>query len=334
MESRANAPGRRYGRRLALLTVALVLLAPLGLHVRNRMHFDVSAFDAGAARALTRTRALEERARRFDPDQALAALAPLAANGFSFRFDDALATATVIDEAPEEGFAEEDSVSPFRPEPVGHESIALGDEQRLAIHVLAPRTLRYELALPAEPAALTLSAGLAVLGATPVTFTVTVVASGEAHVLLERTSSTPETWDDVEVDLTAFRGQRVEVHLTTRSPAPSVAFWSNPVLRGPRERPVNVLVVLEDTLRADHLSTYGHPRATSPAKDALAREGVVFERAYSQATKTRPSCPALMTSLYPTAGRGACRQQVAWRPSLTLFGLRSPSHPARRRSWG
>jgi arylsulfatase A-like enzyme len=137
-------------------------------------------------------------------------------------------------------------------------------------------------------------------------------------VLLERTSSTPETWDDVEVDLTAFRGQRVEVHLTTRSPAPSVAFWSNPVLRGPRERPVNVLVVLEDTLRADHLSTYGHPRATSPAKDALAREGVVFERADSQATKTRPSCPAQMTSLYPTATGVWSQQDALHERYLTL----------------
>jgi arylsulfatase A-like enzyme len=59
---------------------------------------------------------------------------------------------------------------------------------------------------------------------------------------------------------------------------------------------------LEDTLRADYLSTYGHERETSPNKTAImAEQGVLFEHAFSQATKTRPSVPSLMTGLYPTA---------------------------------
>ena len=41
-----------------------------------------------------------------------------------------------------------------------------------------------------------------------------------------------------------------------------------------RTRP-NVLWIVVDSLRADHLGCYGHTRDTSPAIDALAREGVL-----------------------------------------------------------
>jgi arylsulfatase A-like enzyme len=65
-----------------------------------------------------------------------------------------------------------------------------------------------------------------------------------------------------------------------------------------RARP-NVLVVLVDALRADHLGAYGYARATSPHIDALASEGVLFERAFAQSPWTKPSIPTLFTSLYP-----------------------------------
>lgn len=65
------------------------------------------------------------------------------------------------------------------------------------------------------------------------------------------------------------------------------------------ERP-NVLLVVIDTLRSDHLSCYGHERATSPRLDALAAESWVYERAYAQAPWTTPSIGALLTSRYPT----------------------------------
>ena len=39
----------------------------------------------------------------------------------------------------------------------------------------------------------------------------------------------------------------------------------------------NVLLISLDTLRADHLSCYGYPRATSPHIDRVAKEGVLFE---------------------------------------------------------
>ncbi len=61
-----------------------------------------------------------------------------------------------------------------------------------------------------------------------------------------------------------------------------------------------VLVVL-DTLRADGLSSYGNPRATSPRIDALAERSVLFERAVSAAPWTLPGFAGLLSGRYPTA---------------------------------
>jgi glucan phosphoethanolaminetransferase (alkaline phosphatase superfamily) len=40
-------------------------------------------------------------------------------------------------------------------------------------------------------------------------------------------------------------------------------------------KPVNVLLIVVDTLRADHTSLYGYPRRTTPNVDRLARDAVV-----------------------------------------------------------
>jgi arylsulfatase A-like enzyme len=63
----------------------------------------------------------------------------------------------------------------------------------------------------------------------------------------------------------------------------------------------NVLMISVDTLRADHVSAYGHDRPTTPAIDALAEEGVLFENAYSHAPVTSVSHMSLLTSLQPEA---------------------------------
>ena len=62
----------------------------------------------------------------------------------------------------------------------------------------------------------------------------------------------------------------------------------------------NVVLIVVDTLRADHLACYGYERDTSPRLDQLAAEGLRFERAFSQAPWTTPSVASLLTSLYPT----------------------------------
>jgi arylsulfatase A-like enzyme len=62
----------------------------------------------------------------------------------------------------------------------------------------------------------------------------------------------------------------------------------------------NVILITIDTLRADHLGSYGYGRNTSPEIDKLAREGILFENAYSQAPWTYPSVSSIHTSLYPS----------------------------------
>ena len=62
----------------------------------------------------------------------------------------------------------------------------------------------------------------------------------------------------------------------------------------------NVLLISIDTLRADHLGTYGYSRDTSPAIDALASQSVVFENAYSTSYHTAESHMSVFTSLYPS----------------------------------
>ncbi len=61
----------------------------------------------------------------------------------------------------------------------------------------------------------------------------------------------------------------------------------------------NLLVFTIDTLRADHLSSYGYFQKTTPAIDSLVNEGVIFTRAFSQIPHTPPSHWSIFTGLYP-----------------------------------
>ncbi|HVS17220.1 MAG TPA: sulfatase [Planctomycetota bacterium] len=61
----------------------------------------------------------------------------------------------------------------------------------------------------------------------------------------------------------------------------------------------NVVLIVVDTLRADHLGGWGAERATSPRIDALARESLVVDTMVAQAPWTKPSMASLFTSLYP-----------------------------------
>ncbi len=61
----------------------------------------------------------------------------------------------------------------------------------------------------------------------------------------------------------------------------------------------DVIILLVDALRADHLGCYGYGRETTPAIDALAADGVVFRQAITQSTFTKSSIASLFTSRYP-----------------------------------
>src|SRR6266496_567463 len=82
----------------------------------------------------------------------------------------------------------------------------------------------------------------------------------------------------------------------------------------------NVLVIVIDTLRADHLSSYGYSHPTSPNIDGLAREGVLFENAVSNCSWTYPSHVSLVTGRRQFEhGRGWFTMTPLFHPDEDIF---------------
>jgi len=88
------------------------------------------------------------------------------------------------------------------------------------------------------------------------------------------------------------------------------------------DRP-NVVVIVIDTLRADHLPFLGYSRDTAPFLTELASEGAVFEDVRSTSSWTAPSTASLFTSLHPVqhgvlAGLLAARKMQEVDPTVTV----------------
>ncbi|HWM95098.1 MAG TPA: sulfatase [Thermoanaerobaculia bacterium] len=116
-------------------------------------------------------------------------------------------------------------------------------------------------------------------------------------------------WIDLDADLSRYAGSEVTIELSsnlrglpTGHRDANLVAWgpvslSNPVKE--TERP-NILFILVDTLRHDHLTPYGYKRDTSPEiQSRLALPGAVVEEAYSQAPWTLPSVVSFLTGRYP-----------------------------------
>ncbi|UCE41027.1 MAG: sulfatase, partial [Candidatus Aminicenantes bacterium] len=68
-----------------------------------------------------------------------------------------------------------------------------------------------------------------------------------------------------------------------------------------KQQNANVIIIVIDALRYDHLNCYGYEKnTTSPNIDKLALDGILFLNAFSQAPWTKPSIASLFTSLYPS----------------------------------
>src|SRR3954468_19124499 len=65
------------------------------------------------------------------------------------------------------------------------------------------------------------------------------------------------------------------------------------------DRRVNVLLITSDTLRADHVGSYGYAAAQTPSLDRLAARGLRFARATTVAPLTLPAHSSLMTGTFP-----------------------------------
>ncbi|MGP0068546.1 MAG: sulfatase-like hydrolase/transferase [Isosphaeraceae bacterium] len=68
---------------------------------------------------------------------------------------------------------------------------------------------------------------------------------------------------------------------------------------GQIDRAPNILLIVLDTVRADHLRVYGYDRDTTPNLARLASRGVRFDRAHSAASWTLPSHATMLTGRWP-----------------------------------
>jgi arylsulfatase A-like enzyme len=84
---------------------------------------------------------------------------------------------------------------------------------------------------------------------------------------------------------------------------------------------VNVVFVLVDTLRADHLHSYGYERKTSPFLDEVASNGIRFAHVRSQSSWTKTSMASMLTATFPVrngvlTGSHALPQDLAIAPEI------------------
>jgi arylsulfatase A-like enzyme len=230
------------------------------------------------------------------------------------------------------------------PDGVFRGRLELGDESRAILFAPAGSVLQARLKLPREA---DLDLGFAMhpsprpTDGTAVSFRVEVSVPGEAPKVILADRIDPEgegtgQWHDRRIPLDDLGGREVTLRFITEAePAPPAegrgrpperfgdhAVWSAPTVtvRNGRRDPArrNVIVVLADTLRPDHLSCYGSPRRTSPHLDRLASRGLLHSMVRSQAPWTAPSTGSLFTSLYPSR-HGAERDGERLRPAcLTL----------------
>jgi arylsulfatase A-like enzyme len=156
-------------------------------------------------------------------------------------------------------------------------------------------------------------------------------APGEPITIRYHIGSEPEkvrhtkgegSWESLLLPLTATQSSPQTMYLQLVSDAAyyvSRARILPPAL--PKPDQPNVILVLIDTLRQDHLGFAGYPRPTSPNLDAFAHDAVTFADCWSQSSWTRPSVASLLTSSLPqTHGvedRGdTLSGDVSWLPSL------------------
>lgn len=174
-----------------------------------------------------------------------------------------------------------------------------------------------EAALPPTPkdAVLELAYGLsdasAIAGASPVTFEIAAAGRDDAGVLwsatLDPAQPDARRWHEVRVPLAPLAGRAARLVFRARTAAGGratlVPLWGDPTVVAPAPRAArrrNVIVISIDTLRADHLGTYGAYRPTSPALDAFAKEAAVFTAAWSVWPETSGSHMSLFTSRFPS----------------------------------
>ncbi len=87
----------------------------------------------------------------------------------------------------------------------------------------------------------------------------------------------------------------------------------------------DVILVSMDTTRADHLSTFGYARETSPNVTALAADALLFTQARSPAGWTLPAHASMLTGLYPS--QHGAHLAGGWLSGQSIDGRRNVAYP-------
>lgn len=95
----------------------------------------------------------------------------------------------------------------------------------------------------------------------------------------------------------SFRASLILLLVALGTGLAAVAGWRYARMSSPTSGPIVVISI--EALRTDRLSAYGATRVRTPAIDALARDGVLFERAYAHAPQTLPAHTALLSGRLP-----------------------------------
>jgi len=90
------------------------------------------------------------------------------------------------------------------------------------------------------------------------------------------------------------------------------------------DAPPNIVMIVVDTLRADHLPSYGYLRDTAPGISRLAASGVLFERVIAPSSWTKTSMASIMTGQLP-ASHGVLRHRNALPSRTTTLASRLAS---------
>lgn len=87
----------------------------------------------------------------------------------------------------------------------------------------------------------------------------------------------------------------------------------------------DIVLITVDALRADHLGSYGYGKNITPNLDGMAKEGVVFERAYTPTPHTSYAVTSLMTGKYirPLVLQGLGADSETWAGQLRRYGYKT-----------
>src|SRR5512144_818283 len=84
-----------------------------------------------------------------------------------------------------------------------------------------------------------------------------------------------------------------------KRPASGVRPQAASIAKKPPAAYPNVILITLDTTRADRMDFLGSTRGLTPNLDILAKDGVVFTRAFSHVPLTPPSHATILTGTYP-----------------------------------